>query len=539
MQRYIKRGKEQAGYVRQRQIFSEELEVKLEEYIVNCSRIYYGLTLGNLRQQEATSLARTTSFNTDNVGQFYNNLEEVLRRYKFEGHQVWNVDETGLTTVQKPSKILVEKGKKQIGRATSGEKGATVTMELADNAIGNFVPPIFKFPRVHFKPQFISQGPTCCTGAAHPSGWITGSIFHQFMEHFHKHVPSSVDSPILLLLDNHIWHLSSSILDYCKQNSIVLVSFPPHTSHRLQPNVISGFEKAGVWPFNRNVYTEQDVLFCTVTDIPLPEENEYERESGIEVHPSETAANEQENLVITPEQLILPSTSGTHYRPRTPDGHIIPPVTPEHLRPYPKVAPIKYTKTARKKVKSSILTDTPVKKALRPEEEAREKRKRMKKAAPKRKLHSSASEGSRKEAHKNQKILGQQLAARKTDSSDDEEDSLCIVCLEAFSNSKSGEEWIQCRLACKKWVHTTGLNTSSKTPAPPPLLQRLPSVDGESTRILYSSLGQAGSAPPTNEQLLRTTPNLRERTPGDMAPNVGHFVHKEQDRDPRTLIRNF
>lgn len=44
LQRFIKRGKDQAGYVRPRQIFSDDLEAKLKEYIINCSRIYYGLT---------------------------------------------------------------------------------------------------------------------------------------------------------------------------------------------------------------------------------------------------------------------------------------------------------------------------------------------------------------------------------------------------------------------------------------------------------------------------------------------------------------
>lgn len=61
--------------------------------------------------------------------------------YKFEAHQVSNVDETGLTTVKKPSKILSEK-RKTSRKNDVWEKGATVTIEVAVNAIGNFVPPL-------------------------------------------------------------------------------------------------------------------------------------------------------------------------------------------------------------------------------------------------------------------------------------------------------------------------------------------------------------------------------------------------------------
>ena len=40
----------------------------------------------------------------------FENLEQVLRRDRgFSADQIWNVDETGITTVQRPSKILAKK----------------------------------------------------------------------------------------------------------------------------------------------------------------------------------------------------------------------------------------------------------------------------------------------------------------------------------------------------------------------------------------------------------------------------------------------
>ena len=52
----------------------------------------------------------------------------------------YNCDETGVTTVQRPVKVLAGKGIKQVRSMTSQEKGQLV------NAVGNTVPPFMVFP---------------------------------------------------------------------------------------------------------------------------------------------------------------------------------------------------------------------------------------------------------------------------------------------------------------------------------------------------------------------------------------------------------
>lgn len=77
----------------------------------------------SLRQPEATSLNRIEAFNKAEVMLFFSNLESVYERYNFEAHRIFNVDETGITTVQKPGRIMAPKGQKQVGAATSWERG--------------------------------------------------------------------------------------------------------------------------------------------------------------------------------------------------------------------------------------------------------------------------------------------------------------------------------------------------------------------------------------------------------------------------------
>lgn len=50
------------------------------------------------------------------------------------------MDESGRSTVQKPTKIFAQKGKKQVGAMTITERGQHVSIAACANAARNFVP---------------------------------------------------------------------------------------------------------------------------------------------------------------------------------------------------------------------------------------------------------------------------------------------------------------------------------------------------------------------------------------------------------------
>ena len=101
----------------------------------------------SVRCREATSVNRILAFNSQEIKLYFNNLNQSMTKHKFPPHRIFNVDETGINSVHRPDKILTEKGLKQVGAATSWERGKNITI-CCVSATGQYIPPMIIYPRL-------------------------------------------------------------------------------------------------------------------------------------------------------------------------------------------------------------------------------------------------------------------------------------------------------------------------------------------------------------------------------------------------------
>lgn len=140
----------------------------------------------SLRTPEATSIARAGAFDKECVYGFFDKYESILDEYKFTANQIYNVDETGLSTVHKPMKIVAQKGKHQVGALTSGERGLTTTGVCCMNAAREFIPPMVIFKRERKNDCLKKGAPPGTVFGCSTNGWITSELYVQLLEHFVK-----------------------------------------------------------------------------------------------------------------------------------------------------------------------------------------------------------------------------------------------------------------------------------------------------------------------------------------------------------------
>ncbi len=78
-----------------------------------------------------------------------------------------------------------------------------------------------------------------------PNGWTNDEIGFEWLKNvFDRHTKDRARNGReyrLLFLDGHSSHINMQFINYCDENKILLMAYPPHSTHRLQPLDVSLF----------------------------------------------------------------------------------------------------------------------------------------------------------------------------------------------------------------------------------------------------------------------------------------------------------
>ena len=67
----------------------------------------------SIRTLEVSSVARATAFNRANVDTL-KKIEEIIQRGQLPPNRIYNLDETGVQTTQKPIKVIAQTGARHV-----------------------------------------------------------------------------------------------------------------------------------------------------------------------------------------------------------------------------------------------------------------------------------------------------------------------------------------------------------------------------------------------------------------------------------------
>ena len=81
-------------------------------------------------------------------------------------------------------------------------------------------------------PELLKGASVGADGTVSDTGYSNGAIFTNYLKnHFLKYVQSRDSSvPILLLYDGHLSHVSLTLIEWARENNIILFVLPPHTA---------------------------------------------------------------------------------------------------------------------------------------------------------------------------------------------------------------------------------------------------------------------------------------------------------------------
>ena len=170
-------------------------------------------------------------------------VQNTIAKYRILDEDIYNFDETGFQMGMISTAKVV----------TSAERDRTVSLQPGNrewvtaiesiNSTGWVLPPMFIVKGVKHQKGWYEAVPRHWPIGVSDNGWTTDELGFTWLKTvFDKHTQGrTIGTYRLLIMDGHGSHVTAEFDQYARQNSIIVLCMPPHSSHILQPLDISCF----------------------------------------------------------------------------------------------------------------------------------------------------------------------------------------------------------------------------------------------------------------------------------------------------------
>ena len=178
----------------------------------------------------------------NNIKPWFTLFRKVVETNSIPLDLIINLDETPLRFVTKPSLVVMPSSSPIQPIIPTPSRALNATVTLAVGMKGKSFPTQLLWPSKRIPNDFDLLTKPDVIIDANGSGWQTEKTFRDYM--INTLLPSIIDyrntvynssTPILIILDGHSSRASVPVLEFCNQNNIIILCFPSHVSHLIQP----------------------------------------------------------------------------------------------------------------------------------------------------------------------------------------------------------------------------------------------------------------------------------------------------------------
>lgn len=157
--------------------------------------------------------------------------------------RIWNYDETNLSDDPGQKKVICKRGTKYLENICNTSKSSTSLM-FCGNAEGRLLAPYVAYKADHMWSTWTENGPEQARYNQSKSSWFDANCFEDWFER--QFLPEirrgkQPEESAVLIGDNLSSHISYRVLELCEQHNIQFVCLSPNVTHIAQPPDVAFF----------------------------------------------------------------------------------------------------------------------------------------------------------------------------------------------------------------------------------------------------------------------------------------------------------